>query len=95
MSTVKLINKVNSGESIRTAPTTVWTQALSPELPELSVVAERLIARASVQMSIWRQKGNQYHYSGHVYSSMANTAKIATKLALLSGELHILKLVPP
>ena len=69
--------------------------AIPDGLPELSVVEECLIARASVQMSVWKHKGNQYHYSGHVYSFMTNTAKIAAKLPLLPHELQILKLVPP
>lgn len=53
-----------------------------------------LIARASVQQSIWKYKGQQYHYTGHVCSFMQNTAKITNKLPRLPAKVDILKLVP-
>ena len=63
-------------------------------LPILTLVEEQLIARAHVQMQVWRYKGQQAHYTGNVVSFMQNTPKIIKTLPSLPSELQLLRLKP-
>ena len=63
-------------------------------LPQLSMAAELLVARAHITMSLWRYRGQQYQYSGHIVSYMQNVPKIVSRLPSLPSKLQILRLKP-
>ena len=63
-------------------------------LPHLSMAGEMLIARAHVTMNLWRYKGQQYQYSGHVVSYLQNVPKVVSILPSLPSELQVLRLTP-
>ena len=56
---------------------------IPPQLPELTLAEEMLIARAHVQMDISRVRGCQYKYKGHVISWMQNIPNMVQRLPSL------------
>jgi hypothetical protein len=64
-------------------------------LQPLSIAEELLIARVHVLMSLWRVKGVQYKYSGHIINFFQNTSKIISKLPSLPKDIGVLLLKPP
>ena len=59
---------------------------IPPQLPELTMAEEMLIARAHVQMDISRVRGCQYKYKGHVISWMQNIPKMVQRLPSLPSD---------
>lgn len=67
---------------------------IPPQLPELTMAEEMLIARAQVQMDISRVRGCQYKYKCHVISWMQNIPKMVQRLPSLPSELQVLMVKP-
>ena len=63
-------------------------------LPVLTQVEEMIIARAHVQMVLYRYRGHQYHYSGHCVSFMQNMVRTVDMLPNLPSELDVVVLRP-
>ena len=63
-------------------------------LPVLTQVEEMIIARAHVQMVLYRYRGHQYHYSGHYVSFMQNMIRTVDMLPNLPSELDVVVLRP-
>lgn len=67
---------------------------IPPQLPELTMAEEMLIAGAHVQMDISRVRGCQYKYKRHVISWMRNIPKMVQRLPSRPSELQILMVKP-
>ncbi|KAJ5054220.1 uncharacterized protein L3040_000501 [Drepanopeziza brunnea f. sp. 'multigermtubi'] len=63
-------------------------------LPKLSALEEALISPLHVNMSLWRHRGHQYKYSGHVVTFASNNAKFFENLPLLPEEVNVIILKP-
>jgi hypothetical protein len=63
-------------------------------LPKLTQIEEMIIARSHVQMTVFRYRGHQYHYSGHCVSFMQTLVKMVDVLPNLPSELDIVVLRP-
>ncbi|EED11568.1 hypothetical protein TSTA_008640 [Talaromyces stipitatus ATCC 10500] len=65
-----------------------------PDLPELPQTEEMLITRVHVFVEVWRVRGQQYKYSGHVVNFLRDTARVYNTLPLLPRNLEIILLRP-
>jgi hypothetical protein len=65
------------------------------DLPILTNIEERLIARVHVHYEIRQIRGGQRKYKGHVISFLRDTRKLFTTLPLLPANSDIVVLRPP